>query len=90
MTSAFVTPGSTVMRRLATSTPRIRRIFASTTSTPSATGSAPPDNPVPAPRATYGTPAATHARTTPATSSAVRGSTATPGTTRCPVNPSHA
>ena len=35
---------------------------------PSATGSAPPESPDPAPRATNGIPSAAHTRTTPATS----------------------
>ena len=47
-------------------------------STPSSTGSAPPDRPLPEPRATHGTPAAWQARTTAATSSPVPGSTAAP------------
>ena len=37
------------------STPSIRLNFASESVTPNAFGSAPPDNPVPAPRATMGT-----------------------------------
>lgn len=61
---------------------RMRRIRAVTMSTPSGCGSAPPESPVPDPRATNGTPAAAHARTTPATCCAVCGSTTTAGTAR--------
>ena len=56
----FVTPGSTTTRESSSSTDRIRRIRASTIRTPSAIGSAPPESPVPAPRATQGTPASKH------------------------------
>ena len=48
---------------------------------PSAIGSAPPERPEPAPRATHGTSACAHARTTAWTSSALPGSTAAPGIT---------
>ena len=65
---------------------RIRDI---TISTPSWCGSAPPDSPVPLPRATNGTPARAHSVTTAATSSAVAGSTTSAGTLRCEVSPSH-
>ncbi len=65
---------------------RIRDI---TISTPSWCGSAPPDKPVPLPRATNGTRAAAHAATTAAVSAAVAGSTARAGTDRCEVSPSH-
>ena len=54
--SRFVTPGSTVTRRLGMSTSRMRFSRESTISTPSGCGSAPPDSPVPWPRATNGTP----------------------------------
>ena len=50
------------------STSRIRRRRVSAISTPSSTGSAPPDRPEPEPRATKGTPAAWQARTTSRTS----------------------
>ena len=40
----------------------MRRIRVSAISTPSSTGSAPPDSPVPEPRATHGTPARWHTR----------------------------
>ena len=79
----LVTPGSTHTRWLARSTSSTRFIRETTISTPSATGSAPPDSPEPAPRATHGTPASAHARTA-WTSSAVPGSTAAAGMT-CPV-----
>ena len=58
-------------------------------STPSDRGSAPPDSPVPEPRATNGAPAPAQARTTSATCSAVSGSTARRGAVRCEVGPSH-
>ena len=57
----------------------MRRSRESTTSTPSSSGSAPPDRPLPEPRATHGTPASWQARTTAATSSPVPGSTAARG-----------
>ena len=62
---------------------------ASETTTPPAMGVAPPESPVPAPRATNGTRAAWHARTTACTSSVVPGSATSSGTARCPVSPSH-
>jgi hypothetical protein len=49
---------------------------------PSATGSAPPESPVPAPRATNGTRWRAHSRTTAATSSVDAGSTTRAGVTR--------
>ena len=58
--------------------------------TPSATGSAPPERPVPAPRATNGTSAPAQVRTTAATCSVVSGSTTAAGETRRPVSPSQA
>jgi hypothetical protein len=67
------------MRWLSRSTSRIRFIRERTISTPSSTGSAPPDRPEPAPRATNGTPARAHAATTAATSSALPGRTAAAG-----------
>ena len=56
--SRFVTPGSTVTRRFGMSMSRTRFRRDRTISTPSGCGSAPPDSPVPWPRATNGTPAA--------------------------------
>ena len=67
----------------------MRRIRDMTISTPSACGTAPPDRPVPLPRATKITPAEAHARTTAATCSAVDGSTTRAGVARCDVSPSH-
>ena len=55
---------------------------------PSATGSAPPERPVPAPRATNGSAASLQSRTTAATSSVVSGRVTSEGTTRRPVRPS--
>ena len=56
---------------------------------PSATGSAPPERPVPAPRATNGIACAAQARTTACTCSVVSGRQTSPGITRRPVSPSH-
>ncbi len=52
----LVTPGWTTARWFSASTDRISRIRASPMTMPSATGSAPPDRPVPAPRATNAMP----------------------------------
>src|SRR5205823_4031096 len=89
VTSRLITPGSTIARSLATSTSNIRRIREVTISTPSACGNAPPDRPVPEPRATKGTRCAAQARTTAAICSADSGSTTRPGTTRYCASPSH-
>jgi hypothetical protein len=89
LTDRFVAPGSTTARRDTASISRIFRILDITTRTPSWCGSAPPDSPVPLPRATNGTPASAHALTTAATSPAVAGSTTSAGTLRCEVSPSH-
>ena len=59
----------------------MRFIRETTISTPSEIGSAPPESPEPAPRATHGTPASAHALTTAWTSSADAGSTAAAGIT---------
>ena len=80
-TAMFVTPGSTTTRRLWMSTSRIRRMRESAISTPSSTGSAPPERPEPAPRATHGTSASWQARTTSATSRRLPGSTTAAGVT---------
>jgi hypothetical protein len=80
-TLVLVTPGSTQMRWLARSTSSTRFMRATTISTPSAIGRAPPERPEPAPRATHGTPARAHAFTTACTSSADPGSTAAAGIT---------
>jgi hypothetical protein len=79
---AFVTPGSTQIRWFSRSTSSTRFMRETTISTPSSIGSAPPDSPEPAPRATHGTPARAQACTTACTSSAVPGRTAAAGTTR--------
>jgi hypothetical protein len=76
-----MTPGSTTARSSSGTTATTARIFDVTISTPSACGRAPPESPVPEPRATNGTPAATQARTVRAHSAASRGSTTSPGTT---------
>ena len=57
----------------------MRFIRETTISTPSSIGSAPPERPEPAPRATHGTSAFAQAATTCRTSSAVPGSTAAAG-----------
>ena len=56
--------------------------------TPPGTGVAPPERPVPAPRGTYGTPAALHARTIPATASVVVGQHDACAVPRSSVSPS--
>ena len=56
---------------------------------PSAIGTAPPESPVPAPRATNGMPRSWHTRTAACTCAVVRGSTTACGTARWPVRPSH-
>ncbi len=56
---------------------------------PSAIGIAPPERPVPAPRATNGTPWSDAIATAAATSAVVRGSTTACGIARQPVRPSH-
>src|SRR3954452_7128134 len=84
----FVTPGSTTMRWVSRSPSRIRRMRETTISTPSSTGRAPPDRPEPAPRATHGTPASWHARTTRWTCSAESGRTTAPGVTAYCSSPS--
>ena len=56
---------------------------------PSATGSAPPESPVPAPRATNGIAASLQMRTTACTSAVVAGNATSAGITRRPVSPSH-
>jgi len=89
LTDRFVTPGSMMARLLAGSISMMARILDITMRTPSSRGSAPPESPVPLPRATNGTPAAAHEATTAAVSSAVPGSTASAGTDRCEVSPSH-
>ena len=84
----FVTPGSTHTRWLTVSISRIRAIREVTMSTPSASGSAPPERPEPEPRATQETSASAQARTQAWTCSASAGSTATPGRTAYCSSPS--
>src|SRR5438552_9054781 len=67
------------MRWLGMSTSRMRFSFDSTISTPVAIGRAPPDSPVPWPRATNGTLCWWHSRTICWTSAALEGSTTQPG-----------
>ena len=62
---------------------------ASEMTTPPAIGVAPPESPVPAPRATNGTPSRWHARTTACTCAVEDGSATSSGTARWPVSPSH-
>ena len=52
-------------------------------------GVAPPESPVPAPRATIGMPSSLASRTHAATSSVLAGKTTSAGVTRVPVRPSH-
>ena len=61
----------------------------SPTTTHPGTGSAPPERPVPAPRATIGRFAPRAIETTRATSSVEAGRTTRRGATRTPVSPSH-
>src|SRR3954464_10359800 len=56
-TSRLITPGCTRMKALSKSTCRIRRIRESPMTTQPGTGSAPPESPVPDPRATMASPA---------------------------------
>ena len=56
---------------------------------PSASGSAPPDNPVPEPRATTGVWVARATASTAATSSSSAGMVATSGVSRYAESPSH-
>ena len=66
----------------------MRFIRASEITIPSATGRAPPERPVPAPRATNGSPSRAQMRTTPCTSSVEPGSATSSGIARQPVSPS--
>src|SRR5690606_3914416 len=84
----FTTPGSTRARRFAASIDRIRSIRARDTTTAPSRASAPPDNPVPAPRATNGTPARSSTRSTAETSAVPRGRTTARGRHRYAVSPS--
>ena len=66
----------------------MRFIRASEMTIPSATGKAPPESPVPAPRATKGTRSRAQIRTTACTSSVEPGRTTSSGCERQPVSPS--
>jgi hypothetical protein len=77
------------MRRLGRSTSRIALIRDVPMMMPPATGSAPPESPVPAPRGTMGSPASRASRTQAATSSVEPGSTTISGRMRRPSSPSH-
>ena len=63
--------------------------FESTRSMPPSTGSAPPESPVPAPRATTGVPCAAAIRSTDWTSAVLPGSTTRSGVRLCAVSASH-
>ena len=76
------------MRWLGRSTSSTARMRVSAIRTPCSTGSAPPDSPEPAPRATHGTPASAHARTTSRTSAVLAGRTTAPGVARYCSSPS--
>src|ERR671921_1221194 len=84
-----MTPGSTVTCRLSASTGDSLRSRDSTSRTPSALGSAPPDRPVPEPRATKGTPASEQSRTVSTTCCRLSASTTIAGVTLKFANPSH-
>src|SRR3712207_4062715 len=84
-----MTPGSTVTWRLSASTGDSVRSRDSTSRTPSALGSAPPDRPVPEPRATKGTPASEQSRTVSTTCCRLSASTTIAGVTLKLANPSH-
>ena len=60
----------------------MRFIRASETTTPPATGAAPPERPVPAPRATHGSDSRVQSRSTAETSSVEPGSTTSAGWAR--------
>jgi hypothetical protein len=76
------TPHCTTAVREYLSSLRILLNLASDSVTPSRCGSAPPDNPVPAPRATTGTFSSWQARSTAATCDSVSGSATSSGNSR--------
>ena len=76
------TPHCTTAVRLTGSIRRMLLNLASDIVTPSALGMAPPDRPVPAPRATTGTPSAWQVRSTAATCASVSGRATTSGRVR--------
>ena len=69
--SRLMTPGPTQAVRFSTSMSAIRFMRVVTSTTPPTSGTAPADRPVPAPRATTGTPCRRAAFTTAAASSVV-------------------
>jgi len=73
------------MRRLVTSMASIARIRLVQIMTGAATGSVPPDSPVPAPRGTKAMPSAARSRSTALTSAGERGSTTSSGVARSSV-----
>ncbi len=77
---AFTTPGSSTARRLSGSSRRMRFMRVSAITTVSGSARAPPESPVPAPRATKGSWSRWSSRTTSITSARLAGSTTTPGT----------
>jgi uncharacterized protein YqgC (DUF456 family) len=85
----FVTPGCTRAVRASGSTETMRLNFASEMRTPSASGSAPPESPVPDPRATTGVFVSRAASSTAATSASLAGIVATSGVSRYAERPSH-
>ena len=89
VTHRLITPGSTVTCRLSASTAPRERSRDSTSRTPSALGSAPPDRPVPEPRATNGTPASEQSRTVSTTCWRLSASTTIAGVTLKLASPSH-
>ena len=78
----FVTPGCTRAWRAAGLTSTTRLNLASESRMPSESGSAPPDNPVPEPRATTGVFVSRATRSTAATCCSSAGSVATSGVSR--------
>ncbi len=90
LSDAFTTPGSTTARRLAGSSSRMRPRRVRVTSTAGASPRAPPDRPVPAPRATKGTRRRCSAASTRLTSPADPGNTTSAGVRRSVGSPSDA
>ncbi len=76
--SRFSTPGSTHAMRFTASTDSTRFIFVVAMTSAWSNGVAPPASPVPAPRATNGTPCRTAATTAACTSAVVNGKQTTP------------
>ena len=78
----FLTPHCTTAVRASRSMATMRLNLARLSVTPSGFGSAPPESPVPAPRATTGTPSRWQAQSTAATSASVSGRATTSGCSR--------